>query len=146
MKRQSMAALRLETKLPDDYDPLDSQRELQRKIAERFTHHRNLVADQKANSVYDLTELVTSNVQAIQQELAEMVDYLPWKWWKSYDEKLFEGPIEGLDELEELIYEAIDVQHFLNNIYIALGLSWDDVMRYYHSKQLENRNRQERGY
>lgn len=75
-----------------------------------------------------------------------MVDYLPWKWWKSYDEKLFEGPIEELDELEELIYEAIDVQHFLNNIYIALGLSWDEVLRYYHSKQLENRNRQDRGY
>lgn len=146
MKRQSMKAIAEARRfVPDDYDPLAWQAELQQTIIDRFGEHPNTAAG-KADDVGHLTNVVLANVTAIQQELAEMVDYLPWKWWKKYGSETSSTPVDQYEELVELIFEAIDVQHFLNNIYLALGMTWQDVLSAYHSKQMENRRRQTDGY
>lgn len=128
--------------------PTKSQLELQREWQEFLYEKRNQQLGfnhgQKAEKVYELTERIRFNVEAMHQELAELVDHLPWKQWKTYEvgghEPAYKLPIE------ELIYEAIDLQHFLNNIYLALGLTQDEVDRFYLAKIKENYRRQSQEY
>lgn len=84
-----------------------------------------------------LVEAVRANVEALHVELAELLDHLPWKYWKTY-------PAGFLSEerLEEAKFEVIDILHFVNNIFLALGMSDEDVREYYFAKHRENVRRQ----
>jgi hypothetical protein len=42
--------------------------------------------------------------------------------------------------------ELIDIQHFLFNMMLAVGMTPDELFNYYFSKNKENRLRQKRGY
>lgn len=69
-------------------------------------------------------------------ELAELLDSMPWKHWKKN---------QSLD-IPNIKVELIDLQHFLNNLYIIWGMDSDEIRKAYLSKHKENINRQERGY
>jgi dimeric dUTPase (all-alpha-NTP-PPase superfamily) len=72
----------------------------------------------------------------MQQEMAELTDSVPWKWWAKY---------QKFDEQNARV-EVIDLFHFLISIAQVLGMSADDVYQAYLKKNQVNHQRQETGY
>lgn len=134
---------------PDDFDPLESQRELQSIIFGKKMDEGKDVTDHSASaeSVGELLHRIRFNHEAYCAEHQEMLEFLPWKEWKTYDLKMTD-PVDVIDKdiRLELKFEAIDKLHFLINDFIALDMDWPEVMAIYATKQSENRARQERGY
>ncbi len=82
------------------------------------------------------TKWVLNYTRAMQQELAELVDSVPWKWWARY---------QTFDEQNARV-EVVDLFHFLVSLAQALGMSADDVHAAYLKKNAVNHARQESGY
>lgn len=74
--------------------------------------------------------------RAMQQELAELVDSVPWKWWAKY--QTFDA--------QNARVEVVDLFHFLVSLAQALGMSADDVYQAYLKKNRLNHERQATGY
>ena len=74
--------------------------------------------------------------RAMQQEMAELVDSVPWKWWAKY---------QKFDEQNARV-EVVDLFHFLISLAQTLGMSADDVYQAYVKKNQVNHQRQETGY
>jgi dimeric dUTPase (all-alpha-NTP-PPase superfamily) len=74
--------------------------------------------------------------RAMQQETAELVDSVPWKWWAKY---------QKFDEQNARV-ELIDILHFVISIAQVLGMSADDIFDVYCKKHSVNMRRQESGY
>lgn len=147
MQRQEMKELRVQA-APVGFNPIESQRALQKDIRARMERLgvETTASEYRAQTVGELTNRVLANAMALQQELAETIDWLPWKSWKNYG-TLPDEAIESHEELvNEVKFEVIDMMHFLLNMAIALGMSWDEVLDIFYTKQRENRARQERGY
>ena len=87
-------------------------------------------------SVENKAQWVLNYTRAMQQEIAELIDSVPWKWWAKYQE---------FDEQNAKV-EVVDLFHFLISIAQVLGMSPDDVYQAYVKKNKVNHNRQERGY
>ena len=84
----------------------------------------------------DPTEWLLRFSRALQQEVAELVDCVPWKWWAHY-QKL---------DLEHAKVELIDVLHFVICLAQTLGMSAEDVFNTYMKKNAVNFQRQDDGY
>ncbi len=82
------------------------------------------------------TKWILNYTRAMEQELAELVDSVPWKWWAKY---------QKFDEQNARV-EVVDLFHFLISLSQVLGMSADDVYRAYLKKNKINHNRQESGY
>lgn len=74
--------------------------------------------------------------RALSQELAELVDSVPWKWWAKY---------QKFDEQNARV-EVVDLFHFLVSLAQVLGMSAEDVHAAYVKKNQVNHARQESGY
>jgi dimeric dUTPase (all-alpha-NTP-PPase superfamily) len=72
----------------------------------------------------------------MQQEIAELVDSVPWKWWAKY---------QKFDEQNARV-EVVDLLHFLVSTAQILGMSADDIYEAYCKKNSINHRRQESGY
>lgn len=106
----------------------------------------------------DLREFWDWNYHAIQDELREAYDALggihdgiknaAWKPWKKDHAKMKDMKLSEMSErdLKELKFELVDLQHFVFNMMISIGMDAKDLYEYYWSKNMENRARQERGY
>ena len=70
------------------------------------------------------TEWVLNYCRAMSQELAELTDSVPWKWWAKY---------QKLDEQNARV-EVVDLFHFLISLAQTLGMSADDVFEAYLKK------------
>ena len=79
---------------------------------------------------------ILNYVRAMQQELAELTDSVPWKWWAKYQE---------FDEQNARV-EVVDLFHFLISLAQTLGMSADDVYQAYTKKNKVNHQRQDSGY
>ncbi len=84
----------------------------------------------------DRAKWILNYVRAMQQELAELTDSVPWKWWAKYQE---------FDKQNAKV-EIVDLFHFLISLAQVLGMSADDVHEAYLKKNKVNHNRQESGY
>lgn len=106
-----------------------------------------------------LREFYDWNYHAIQDELRETFAALGgvkdgigngvWKpWKKSFREEAPKMTFNGLSESDkkELKMELIDIQHFLFNMMLAVGITPAELMNLYFAKNKENRERQKRGY
>jgi len=82
------------------------------------------------------TEWVLNYTRAMQQELAELIDSVPWKWWAKY---------QTFDEQNARV-EVVDLFHFLVSLAQALGMTPDDVFAAYVKKNKVNFSRQDSGY
>jgi len=82
------------------------------------------------------TKWALNYARAMQQELAELVDSFPWKWWARY---------QSLD-LQNARVEVVDLFHFLVSLAQTLGMSAEDVFQAYLAKNKVNHQRQESGY
>ena len=74
--------------------------------------------------------------RAMSQELAELTDSVPWKWWAKY--QTFDA--------QNAKVEVIDMFHFLISLAQVLGLSAEDVFEAYKKKHSINIDRQNSGY
>ena len=79
---------------------------------------------------------ILNYVRAMQQELAELTDSVPWKWWAKYQE---------FDKQNARV-EVVDLFHFLISLAQVLGMSADDVYDAYLKKNKVNHQRQDSGY
>jgi dimeric dUTPase (all-alpha-NTP-PPase superfamily) len=82
------------------------------------------------------TEWVLNYTRAMQQELAELIDSVPWKWWAKY---------QKFDEQNAKV-EVVDLFHFLVSLAQVLGMTPDDVFQAYLKKNKVNHQRQDSGY
>lgn len=82
------------------------------------------------------TRWILNYCRAMSQELAELTDSVPWKWWAKY---------QKFDEQNAKV-EMVDLLHFLISIAQVLGLSADDVFAAYVKKNEVNLRRQDDGY
>jgi dimeric dUTPase (all-alpha-NTP-PPase superfamily) len=74
--------------------------------------------------------------RAMSQEIAELTDSVPWKWWAKYQQ---------FDEQNARV-EVVDLFHFLISLAQTLGMTADDVFAAYVKKNEVNFKRQEGGY
>lgn len=82
------------------------------------------------------TKWILNYCRAISQEIAELTDSVPWKWWARY---------QKFDEQNARV-EVVDLFHFLISLSQVLGMSADDVFNAYVKKNEVNFKRQESGY
>ena len=102
------------------------------------------------------------NTRAIDDEISEAYDALGgvsnngetsignavWKPWKSNHKKAYAMKISDLspEDVKELKMELVDIQHFLFNMMVSVGMTPDELYNYYLSKNKENIRRQENNY
>ncbi len=111
-------------------DKLDKIFEMQAELNARIgVPHKNFSNEEKK-------EWVLNYSRALSQEVAELIDSVPWKWWAKY---------QTFDEQNAKV-EAIDILHFLISIFQVLGMSADDVFDIYCKKNAINHHRQNTGY
>ena len=79
---------------------------------------------------------VLNYTRALQQETAELVDSVPWKWWAKY---------QKIDEQNARV-EVVDLFHFLVSLAQTLGMTAQDIYDGYVKKNEVNHKRQESGY
>ena len=60
---------------------------------------------------------ILNYTRAMQQETAELIDSVPWKWWAKY---------QKFDEQNAKV-EVVDLFHFLVSLAQTLGMTADDV-------------------
>ncbi len=84
----------------------------------------------------DKTQWVLNYSRAMTQEIAELTDSVPWKWWAKY---------QKLDEQNARV-EVVDLFHFLISLAQVLGMSAEDVFQAYVKKNEVNLRRQDAGY
>lgn len=77
-----------------------------------------------------------SYCRAISQEIAELTDCVPWKWWAKY---------QSFDRQNARV-EVVDLFHFLISAAQVLELSADDIFEAYTKKHQVNLDRQASGY
>ena len=79
---------------------------------------------------------ILNYVRAMQQELAELTDSVPWKWWAKY---------QDFDKQNAKV-EIVDLFHFLISLAQVMGMSAEDVFQAYLKKNEVNHKRQDDGY
>ena len=111
-------------------DKLESIFSMQKELNERIGVHLDR-QDEEGRKQW-----VLNYTRAMQQELAELVDSVPWKWWANYQE---------FDEQNARV-EVVDLFHFLVSVAQVMGMSAEDVYQAYVQKNKVNHDRQEKGY
>ena len=104
----------------------EMQRELNLKIG---VNTDNMTEEEKI-------KWVLNYVRAMTQELAELTDSVPWKWWAKY---------QTFDE-QNVKVEIIDLFHFLVSMAQVMGITPDELFAAYQKKHAVNIERQNSGY
>ncbi|MGI6086748.1 MAG: dUTPase [Kiritimatiellia bacterium] len=84
----------------------------------------------------DRPEWTLNYCRALSQEIAELTDSVPWKWWAKYQKF----------DLQNARVEVADMFHFLVSLAQVLGMSAQDIYKAYRQKHQVNLNRQDSGY
>ena len=98
------------------------------------------------------------NTHSLTDEIHEATDALGgikdgsgnaiWKYWKKDYSKYQNMKFSDLSDSDQLEckFEIIDMLHFFMNYAISIGMTSQEMYNMYVAKNLENRDRQERGY
>ena len=92
--------------------------------------------DTRAMDDAERVQWVLNYCRAMNQEIAELTDSVPWKWWAKY---------QTFDQ-QNCRVEVVDLLHFLISLAQVLGMSADDVFDAYVKKNEVNFRRQDSGY
>ena len=111
-------------------DKLENIFELQEQLNSRIGVNMNEMNDDERS------KWILNYVRAMQQELAELTDSVPWKWWAKYQE---------FDKQNAKV-EIVDLFHFLISLAQVMGMTAEDVHEAYLKKNKVNHNRQDSGY
>lgn len=111
-------------------DYLEAMFRMQGELNRRIGHDTERMPEEQQ------PEWVLNFCRAIQQETAELVDSVPWKWWAKY---------QTYDKQNARV-EVVDLFHFVISLAQVLGLSAKDVHDLYMKKNRVNFERQAGGY
>ena len=111
-------------------DKLDQIFSMQEELNERIGVITKGMDEQKK------TEWVLNYSRAMQQELSELTDSVPWKWWAKY---------QKFDQQNACV-EIVDLFHFLISLAQVLGMSAEEIHTAYLKKNKVNHDRQDTGY
>ncbi|MGA1193588.1 MAG: dUTPase [Kiritimatiellia bacterium] len=114
-----------------DQDKLSEMFRLQAELNKRIG-----VRDFAEMGEEEQAQWILNYCRAMSQELAELTDSVPWKWWAKY---------QKFDKQNAKV-EVVDLFHFLISLAEVLGMTADDVYEYYTQKNKVNHQRQESGY
>jgi dimeric dUTPase (all-alpha-NTP-PPase superfamily) len=112
-------------------DKLDQLFEMQRRLTERI-----LGSNAYQTLQNDAPEWILKLSRALQQEIAELIDCVPWKWWAHY---------QTFDR-DHAKVELIDIVHFVILLAQTLGMDAEELFRIYQQKNKMNFQRQDSGY
>ena len=113
-----------------DMDKFDEIFSMQDTLNKRISVNTDGMSDE------DKAKWVLNYTRAMQQEMSELIDSVPWKWWAKYQE---------FDEQNAKV-EVVDLFHFLISLAQVLGMSPEDVHEAYLKKNKVNHERQDSGY
>jgi dimeric dUTPase (all-alpha-NTP-PPase superfamily) len=111
-------------------DKLDEIFRLQRALNLRIG------VDTTAMSEEQRQQWVLNYCRAMSQEVAELTDCVPWKWWAKY---------QKFDKQNARV-EIVDLLHFLVSLAQVLEMTPDDIFEAYTKKHQVNLARQQSGY
>jgi dimeric dUTPase (all-alpha-NTP-PPase superfamily) len=111
-------------------DKLDELFRLQKELNERIGVHVDNMTEA------DRQQWLLNYCRAMSQEVAELTDCVPWKWWANYQKF----------DLQNARVEIIDLFHFVISAAQVLEMSADEVFDAYQKKHRVNLQRQESGY
>lgn len=111
-------------------DRLDTLFEMQNKLNLRIGVNVDTMTDEER------VHWVLNYCRAMGQEIAELTDSVPWKWWAKYQQF----------DKQNCCVEVVDMLHFLISLAQVLGMSADDVFNAYVKKNEVNFQRQDSGY
>lgn len=114
----------------DNPDQLRELFRMQKALNQRIGVNTDAMSDEEK------TRWILNYCRAMTQEIAELTDSVPWKWWAKY---------QKFDEQNARV-EVVDLFHFLISAAQVLGMSADDVFQAYAKKNEVNFKRQESGY
>jgi dimeric dUTPase (all-alpha-NTP-PPase superfamily) len=114
-----------------DQDKLSEMFRLQAELNKRIG-----VRDFAAMGEEEQAQWILNYCRAMSQELAELTDSVPWKWWAKY---------QKFDKQNARV-EVVDLFHFLISLAEVLGMTADDVYDLYTQKNKVTHQRQESGY
>ncbi|MFZ5806917.1 MAG: dUTPase [Verrucomicrobiota bacterium] len=103
---------------------------MQRELNERIGVHLDGMNEEEK------TKWMLNYCRAMSQEIAELTDCVPWKWWAKY---------QKFDEQNARV-EIVDLFHFLVSLAQCVNMTADDVYEAYVKKNKVNHQRQESGY
>src|SRR5713226_9047953 len=107
---------------------------LQKTLNQRIGVHTDAMTEEEK------TKWLLNYCRAMSQEIAELTDRVPWKWWAKWWAKY-----QKFDEQNARV-EVVDLFHFLISLAQVLGMSADDVFNAYLKKNEVNFRRQQTGY
>ena len=140
MNKEQMNTKEIEIK---DGDILSHMFEMQRELNGRCITGFDHIC--KADEGLELTDALRDSkkniwtlnfIRAVQQELAELTDSVPWKWWAKYQKR---------DE-QNIKVEIVDLFHFLISLALVNNISPEDLYEAYLKKNKINHDRQDSGY
>ena len=111
-------------------DKFDELFDLQNALNKRIGVDTDNMSDEEK------TKWVLNYTRAMQQEMSELIDSVPWKWWAKYQE---------FDEQNAKV-EVVDLFHFVISLAQVLGMTPEDVHAAYTKKNKVNHARQASGY
>ena len=111
-------------------DQLHEMFHMQKALNERIgVHTASMSEEEKIKWILNYSRAVT-------QEIAELTDTVPWKWWANYQKF----------DAQNARVEVVDLFHFVISLAQVLGMKADDVFEAYVKKNAVNFRRQESGY
>ena len=113
-----------------DKDILTEMFTMQEKLNERIGVHISEFSEE------DEHKWILNYCRAMSQELAELTDSVPWKWWANYQEY----------NRQNARVEVVDLFHFLISLAQVLGMNAQDIHELYVKKNEVNFQRQDSGY
>lgn len=111
-------------------DMLQAMFDMQMKLNQRIG------VDPPSMDQEEQTKWVLNYCRATSQELAELTDSVPWKWWAKYQEF----------DLQNARVEVVDLFHFVISLGQVLGMDAADIHNLYMQKNKVNFERQDSGY
>ncbi len=111
-------------------DKLENIFDLQEQLNARIGVHMDDMDDDER------AKWILNYVRAMQQELAELTDSVPWKWWANY---------QAFDKQNAKV-EIVDLFHFLVSLAQVMGMTAEDIHEAYLKKNQVNHDRQDKGY
>jgi len=153
---QACAQLEVEDLYKDSKNTLGDLMNLQKDIQETVYGHD--FKKLREEPLSEMRKFYDWNYHAIQDELRETFNALGgindgigngvWKPWKKSNKDSYSIKFSQMSpkDLLELKYELVDIQHFLFNMMLAIGMTPEELFNLYFAKNKENRDRQKRGY
>jgi dimeric dUTPase (all-alpha-NTP-PPase superfamily) len=141
--RKKAIMSKLQIKNGPEGDKLQNIFSLQKQFGKRFcnfdTFNKNNLKEYEKDIInQEKVKWTKEFIICCQDELSEILNWLPWKHWKKYKKEKINN--------KEVKYEIIDLMHFVISLALLFGMTADEFYSLYVTKMEENNNRQKRGY